>query len=357
MKDRKTKIAEAEGHSHACPSCGVKAKKWYGERLFLTLIFAAVLLVAAWTFEATRPFTLAFFDYLGMIWWALLIGFLLGGVIEYYVPKEYIQRYFSIHKKRTILYAVVFGFAMSACSHGILAISMELYRKGASTASVIAFLLASPWANLPVTILLFSFFGLNAFYIVMSAIIIAITTGLIFQFLDKKCLIECKSHNLKVDESFSVRKDVSRRFSNYRFTGGNIAADAKGVMKGSWSLTKMIMWWIVIGMLMASFANAFVPQEIFMTYLGPTLLGMVLTLVMATVIEVCSEGSSPLAFEIYKQTGAFGNAFVFLNGGVATDYTEIGLVWSNIGKRAAILLPLITVPQILALGYVFNLFL
>ena len=49
---------------------------------------------------------------------------------------------------------------MSACSHGILAISMQLYKKGASIPSVITFLLASPWANFPVTILLFGFFGL-----------------------------------------------------------------------------------------------------------------------------------------------------------------------------------------------------
>ena len=343
---------------HACATCQVApAKKWYKERVFIILAFAAALLAAAYAFETTRPFTFAFFDYLGMIWWALLLGFLLGGLIEYYIPKEYIQRYFSVHKKRTIFYSVGLGFLMSACSHGILAISMELYRKGASTASVIAFLLASPWANLPVTILLFGFFGLKAFYIVISAIIIAIITGLIYQVLDRRCIIECKSHNLKVDEKFSVRKDVGRRFGNYKFTAANLKTDFKGVMKGSWALTKMIMWWIILGMLMASFARAFVTHELFMMYLGPTVLGMTLTLVVATVIEVCSEGSSPLAFEIFKQTGAFGNAFVFLNGGVSTDYTEIGLIWSNIGKRAAILLPIITVPQILLLGWLFNVFL
>ncbi len=350
-------MKNSKGKEHACAACAAEAKKWYKERVFIILAFAAALLAAAYAFEATRPFTVAFFDYIGMIWWALLLGFLLGGLIEYYVPKEYIQKYFSVHKKRTIFYSVGLGFLMSACSHGILAISMELYRKGASTASVIAFLLASPWANLPVTILLFGFFGLKALYIVISAIIIAIITGLIYQVLDRRCIIECKSHNLKVDEKFSVRGDISRRFGGYKFTAANLKTDFKGVMKGSWALTKMIMWWIILGMLMASFARAFVTHELFMMYLGPTVLGMALTLVVAAVIEVCSEGSSPLAFEIFKQTGAFGNAFVFLNGGVATDYTEIGIIWSNIGKRAAILLPIITVPQILLLGYVFNVFL
>ena len=84
---------------------------------------------------------------------------------------------------------------------------------------------------------------------------------------------------------------------------------------------------------------------------------MIVVLVLATLIEVCSEGSSPMAFEIFKQTGAFGNSFIFLMAGVATDYTEIGLIWSNIGEKAARWLPVITVPQVLILGYLFNLFL
>ena len=77
-------------------------------------------------------------------------------------------------------------------------------------------------------------------------------------------------------------------------------------------------------------------------------------MLLGIAIEVCSEGSSPLAFEIYKKTGAFGNAFVFLNAGVATDYTEIGLIATTIGKKAALWMLLVTVPQILTIGYLFN---
>ena len=75
---------------------------------------------------------------------------------------------------------------------------------------------------------------------------------------------------------------------------------------------------------------------------------------MATILEVCSEGTSPIALEIYNQVNVLGNPFVFLMAGVATDYTEIGLIWSNIGRRSAVWLPIIAVPQILALGVLFN---
>ena len=68
----------------------------------------------------------------------------------------------------------------------------------------------------------------------------------------------------------------------------------------------MVMWWLIIGMVMASFARAYIPNHIFIEYMGPTVLDLFITLFFATIIEVCSEGSSPLAFEIFNQTGAFG---------------------------------------------------
>jgi len=83
--------------------------------------------------------------------------------------------------------------------------------------------------------------------------------------------------------------------------------------------------------------------------------GMLVTLGVATVIETCSEGTAPLAFEIFRQTHALGNSLVFLMAGVVTDYTEIGLIWHNVGRKAALWLPLVTVPQVLVLGILANL--
>ena len=345
----------------SCPSYSyTKPKKWYKERLFIIGIIVIILVTASYFLPFLKPFFDAFMDYLGLIWWAVLLGFLVGGIIDYFIPREYIEKYLSRHRKRTILYAIIFGFLMTACSHGILAIAMELYKKGASTSAVIAFLLASPWANLPITVLLFGFFGLKAAFIIISALVIAMTTGLIYQSLERGGMVECshceRGEDKPVLTDFSIMKDVKRRWKEYEFTAKNNVDAIKGTIKGSWSLTKMVMWWLLVGMLMAAFARAYVSHDLFMTYMGPTLLGLIVTLLFATIIEVCSEGSSPLAFEIFNQTGAFGNSFTFLMAGVATDYTEIGLIWHNIGKKAALWLPIITVPQILILGYLFNIF-
>jgi uncharacterized membrane protein YraQ (UPF0718 family) len=126
------------------------------------------------------------------------------------------------------------------------------------------------------------------------------------------------------------------------------------IWQGSVSLGNMVLWWILLGMLLASLAAAYLPPHFMHQYLGPTVLGLLVTLAIATVIEICSEGSAPLAFEIWRQTGALGNSFTFLMAGVVTDYTEIGLLWTNIGWRTAVWLPIITVPQVLLLAWLFN---
>jgi uncharacterized membrane protein YraQ (UPF0718 family) len=344
-----------------CPSCNIKPGiPWYKEKLYIFTILTTVLLIITYIFEPHRYFFNAFIEYLVLIWWAILIGFLIGGIIDYFIPRKYIEKYLSRHRKRTIIYSIIFGFLMSACSHGILAISIELYKKGANTSSVIAFLLASPWANLPITLLLMGFFGLKALFIIISALIIATITGLIYQAFEKKGLIECriceKGEDKSILEDFSIIKDIKKRVTDFQFSLKNIKDAIFGTFKGSWALTKMVMWWLIIGMIMAAFARAYIPGHLFMEYMGPGLLGLIVTLMFATIIEVCSEGSSPLAFEIYSKTGAFGNSFTFLMAGVATDYTEIGLIWHNIGKKAALWLPIITVPQIIFLGYIFNIF-
>ena len=338
-----------------CPSCAVPVKKWYKERLYIITLVLIVILIISNYIPLLNPFYLAFMDYLQLIWWAILIGFLIGGIIDYFIPRTYIEKYLSRHRKRTIIYSIIFGFFMSACSHGILAIAIALYKKGANTSSVIAFLLASPWANLPITILLFGFFGTNAILIIISAIIIAFITGLIYLKLEKRGLVEC-SHCINGEDrevlaEFSIYRDIRKRWKDFTVTGNSVYNAFKGTIQGSWALTKMVMWWLIIGMLMAAFARAYIPHDIFIEYMGPTAIGLVVTLIFATIIEVCSEGSSPLAFEIFSQTGAFGNSFTFLMAGVATDYTEIGLIWHNIGKKAALWLPIITVPQILILAY------
>jgi uncharacterized membrane protein YraQ (UPF0718 family) len=328
---------------HHCSSSDQNDQIQIGKPLKITgLIFVLVFALSFLPFLA--PLNESLLDYLSLIWWAILLGLLIGGIIDYFIPEGFIFKYLGQKGKQTCFYAVIAGFLLSACSHGILAIAIQLYKKGASIPAVITFLLASPWANLPVTILLFGFFGLQALWLIIGAMVIALMTGYIYMGLDKYGLIE-------------PALSIEHEHQNYEFK--NIKhfqfKDAlKGILRGSIQLADMVLWWILIGFLLAAFISAYVPEYVFMQYMGTDFLGILTTLVFATIIEVCSEGSSPIAFEIFNKLGVLGNTFVFLMAGVATDYTEIGLLWSNIGKKTAMWLPVISVPLIVLFGIIFN---
>jgi hypothetical protein len=333
-------------------SCGKKdcqhehPRPWYKEPLYLVSTIILISFFIHLVLSSNGIYTLApmfekFFGYLRLTWWAILLGLLIGSLIEILVPEELMVNLLGRGKK-SILVAVMLGFLASACSHGILAIAVSLYKKGASTASTLAFLLAAPWANLAITILLFSLFGLKALYIIGGALLIAIVSGLIFQILEEKGIIE-------------GRKNITsgaKKIKGWYWPGWSIMAEKIG--KSMWMLTKMVIWWVLLGFFLASVLGTFIPEMVFHRFFGPSLLGMLATLALASIIEVCSEGTAPLAFELFQKTRAFGNAFVFLQAGVATDFTEIGIITTNIGKKAAIALVLVTIPQILLLGFLFN---
>ncbi len=346
----------SSGHPEGASCCDVDTQPWYRRKTVVALAVFFIFFAATWFFPFLTRLRFHLGMYFNALGWAIALGLVIGGIIDYYVPKEYISRILTAPRKRTIFYAVFLGAFASVCSCGVLALSMQLHKKGASTAAVVAFLLASPWANFPLTLMMVGFFGLlPALYIVFSAVCVALMTGLIYLLLERKGWVERNKNTVSLNGDFSVREDFRKRWREYRWSAKQIYQDLCGIGKGISSLADMIVWWLLIGVVVASLVATYVPTEIFTRYLGPTLSGMLLTMLLATVLEVCSEGSAPLAFEMFRQTGALGNSFVFLMGGVITDYNELGLLWHNVGRRAAIWLPIITIPQVLFFGYVANL--
>lgn len=341
-------------HSCCHPEHDKKKRAWFLKPVWLVAYAILAGVAASYFWEPLHMFRHTVIDYGRILILPVLLGFLLGGLIERYIPGEYISKLLSGDNARTILNAAGLGFLMSACNHGILALTMALHKKGASSPALITFLLASPWANLTMTFLLISFFGWRGLLIILLALLVALVSGFIFLGLERKGWIENNQHTMTIDDSFSIRENLRKRFRERRWQAHAFREDAKAVWKGATGLVDMVLYWILLGVLLAGLAAAFIPQNIFQNYLGASMLGLIVTLVSATVLEVCSEGTSPLALELYKQTGALGNAFVFLMAGVVTDYTEIGLLWKNVGRRTALWMLFVSLPQVILLGWLLN---
>ena len=121
--------------------------------------------------------------------------------------------------------------------------------------------------------------------------------------------------------------------------------------------SRVVIRWGLFGILLASLIRVLVPEEAFAAWFGASMGGLGLTLLAATIIEVCSEGTTPIAADLMNRAQAPGNAFTFLMAGVSTDYTEIMSIRDTTQSwKIALFLPLVTLPQILVLGVILNTF-
>ena len=155
------------------------------------------------------------------------------------------------------------------------------------------------------------------------------------------------------NEEFELWPELKSHLKKAEWTPSNIFNVFWEGLKES----KMVVRWVLFGVLLVALVRAFVDPEQFGIWFGATLGGLFLTLVATTLMEVCSEGSSPIAADLVTRANAPGNGFVFLMAGAATDYTEImSLRDTTKSWKIALFLPLVTVPQILVLGYIMNQF-
>ena len=99
----------------------------------------------AW-YKVKELFSYAFVELLGDIWKWLVIGLLIGGLIAYFVPQSFVERYLGSHIW-SMLVMLVIGIPMYVCSTGSLPIAAALMLKGMSPGAAMVFLLAGPATN------------------------------------------------------------------------------------------------------------------------------------------------------------------------------------------------------------------
>jgi len=292
------------------------------------------------------------FELMNRMWWGILLGIAAVGVLAK-IPREFVIS--ALGKSGTfggLLRATAAGVLLDLCSHGILLVGMQLYRRGASLGQTMAFLIASPWNSLSLTLILIALIGWKwTLAFIGLSIVIALISGTIFNLLVRAGTLPHNPNTIDLPNDFRLFPEAKQRLGATTFDG----AFWRSAARSAWSESGMILRWIFFGTVLAAGLRASLSSELFGAWFGPTIGGLGLTLLIATVIEVCSEGSSPIAADLLNRAAAPGNAFTFLMAGVATDYTEIlSLRETTKSWKIALLLPLVTVPQILVIGWALN---
>lgn len=303
--------------------------------------------------QPVTVFTAGVFELINQMWWGLALGILFVGLMDR-VPRDIVMRALGGRRPITgILKATLAGVLFDLCSHGILMIGMKLYERGATIGQTMAFLLASPWNSLSLTIILAALIGwkLTLLFILLSALI-GIATGVIADRLVAAGVLPDNPNRQQAGEPETSLMVAVRQWLAALQPS---PAGALGVLRDGLGGSRMVLRWLLFGVVLASLIRATVPAEVFASWFGPGLLGLLATTLVATVVEVCSEGSAPLAADIITRAAAPGNGFTFLMAGVSTDYTEIMSLKDTTGSwKLALALPLISLPQTLLVAALVN---
>jgi uncharacterized membrane protein YraQ (UPF0718 family) len=348
------------------PSCCEPEEKVKQRPDFLLWVSATLVLLSylGHVFLAGQPnlpdwftiITSGIYELINTMWWGLLMAVVFVGLLER-IPRDLVMS--ALGQGGTIkgiVRATFAGVLLDLCSHGILMVGTKLYERGASLGQLMAFLIASPWNSLSLTIILITLVGWGwTLSFVALSMAIGIITGIIFDRLVKAKVLPANPHAPSEQNTPTTNAPITPQIvalikqADYSPKAiGNLLWDG---LKDS----RMVFRWLLFGLVLSTAIRAFVPIDTYQTLFGPTVAGLFLTLIAATIIEVCSEGSTPIAADLLTRAAAPGNGFTFLMAGVATDYTEVMVIRDTTKSwKIALFLPLLTLPQVLLVGYLLN---
>ncbi len=296
----------------------------------------------------------ATFEMVAVLWWGVLVGAVFVGILSK-IPRDFIMAILGQGGSLNgLLRATGAGLLLDLCSHGILIIGAKLYERGASAGQVVAFLLASPWNSFSLTLILITLIGLSwTLTFIAASFVVALATGYLFDRLVQHGVLPQNPNSIPLNASFNFWVEAKTRFQqiqwNRRFYQDMLMSGIRD--------SQMVVRWLLLGVLFAAGLRALLDASQFESYFGATVMGLFATIFAATLLEVCSEGSAPIAADLVTRANAPGNGFAFLMAGVATDYTEIMVLKQTTQSwRFALCLPLLTVPQVVLISVLINSF-
>jgi uncharacterized membrane protein YraQ (UPF0718 family) len=115
-----------------------------------------------------------------------------------------------------------------------------------------------------------------------------------------------------------------------------------GKLKGGIGYALNDLWpdlagWFFVGIALAGFISAIVPDELVGAYLGGGVSAMLLMLLFGIPLYICATASTPIAAAFILKGVSPGAALVFLLVGPATNVASLSVLWGILGKKATVL--------------------
>ncbi len=278
----------------------------------------------------------------------VLFGLLFAGILKQIIPDDFVIKHLGRGSVSSVVKATLFGIPLPVCSCSVIPLAQSLKKEGASKGAVQSFLISSPITGVDSILATFSFFGLIfTIFRVISSVIIAITVGLIQNFVDK-------------DEKI-IKEEVS-----ISSCGCSNSCSSSSVKK-SFSIKKVFFYAYVtlfvdmvkplfIGLIFGALFTTLAPKEYTSLLFENQILTYIVIMLFSMPLYVCATASLPIAAALMLEGMSAGAAFIFLTAGPATSAITMSVVYKTLGKTSLIIyLSTISVLS-LVFGFLFDLF-
>ena len=244
----------------------------------------------------------------------LMLGFFIAGVLHVFVPQRFYANYLSRKNKLSVVWAALLGIPLPLCSCGVIPTAIGLRNEKASKGAIASFLIATPQTGIDSILATFSLMGLG-FAIIrpMAALITGVCGGLLV--------------NRLVHEDDITEESVS---SCQVESGNRIWRILKYAY---YDMLRDIGLRLLIGLVVAALIQVAVPDEFFLSFGSQPLLQMLVILIIAIPMYICSTGSIPVAAALMVKGLSPGAALVMLMAGPAVNLASILVVHKSMGRR------------------------
>jgi len=252
----------------------------------------------------------------------LLFGFFMAGLLSVFVSQRLVERHLGGRGFWSLLKASIFGVPLPLCSCGVIPVSMSLHKHGASKGSTIAFLLSTPQTGVDSIFVTLSLLG-PVFAIFRP--LVALATGLVGGAL--------------VDIFADRQQEPGReavKCTDECCTAGEHHKLSRGLKYGFVTLPRDIGRAILVGLAVAAFISALIPEGFFAEKLGTGIFAMVIMMFLGIPVYVCATASVPVAAAMIAKGLTPGAALVFLMTGPATNAASFITIWKVLGRATAI---------------------
>jgi uncharacterized protein len=251
------------------------------------------------------------------VWWALVLGFFLSGVVQAWVPRARVERALGGAGPRQVALATGLGAASSSCSYAAIAIAKSLFQKGASLATALAFQFASTNLVFELGIVMWIFLGwqFTLAEFVGGFVLILLMWIAVRALISRPFEEEAREHAQAAQARHEHASAGSQLPWRRRLTSVEAWSDVAHNFRGDW---EMLWKEIVGGFLIAGFI-ALLPMDFFNALFvtgAPSWVQLTENVVLGPIVAalsfVCSVGNVPLAAVLWAGGISFSGVIAFI---------------------------------------------